>query len=98
MENKATREFEELMDRMTLKLPAGLYFDNAAIECIGVMVTLKQLCDLTGMKKKELYPLYLEYAKRMFDGEAESIFTEKGFKEFLKAWPEVLECPPVQSA
>lgn len=56
MENKATREFEELMDRMALKLPAGLYFDNIAVECIGVMVTLKQLCDLSGMKKKELYP------------------------------------------
>ena len=37
MENKATREFEELMERMALKLPAGLYFDNTAVECIGVM-------------------------------------------------------------
>ena len=90
MENKATREFEELMDEMTFKLPAGLYFDNTAIECIGVMVTLKQLCDLTGMKKKELYPLYLECAKCIFDGEAESVFTEKGFEEFLKSWPQVL--------
>lgn len=90
MENKATKEFEELMEGMALKLPAGLYFDNTAVECIGVMVTLKQLYDLTGIKKKELYHLYSECVKRMF-GEADSVFTEKGFKEFLKSWPEVLE-------
>lgn len=87
MKNKA--KFEELMDEMTLKLPAGLCFDNTAMECIGVMVTLKQLCDLSGMKKKELYPLYLKYANYMFD-ESGDVFTEKGFKEFLKTWPQVL--------
>jgi hypothetical protein len=76
-------------------LPAGLTFDDEAIECIVILILLEKVYDLKHIDKRKIYQLYVDELNYLVEKNGESFlgeayFMEGGFNEFTdKFFPDL---------